>query len=279
MDTLKDAFLNKFPQNGSVLKYFEDANGCECTWENLSKVRLQTFVDYMSERMSPNGVKAYASRMKTVLTMYNEEVSLPRDYTKVLNIRKDASQHIYLTKEEIQRIINYRPTELCEQVIRNQFLMGCLTGARHSDYIRFTKLNMYGDSLIYVSIKTHIKASIPLSPALVDILEENEKRGFNNLSYSDVYFNRIIKKICRKVGINDPVSVYCSGRFQNGEKWRLVTSHTARRSFATNLYLAGVDIYTISQLCGHSSVEMTKQYICCAPVVGDKTKAFFEEFK
>jgi integrase len=217
--------------------------------------------------------------LKTVLSMYNEEVSLPRDYGKVLNLRQDASQHIYLTKDEIQRIIYYEPTRLCERVVKNQFLMGCLTGARHSDYIRFTRSNIQGDSLFYVSIKTHIKASIPISPAVLAIMDENEKMGYNEISYSSVYFNRTIKDVCKKVGINDPVSVYCFGKFLDSEKWKLVTSHTARRSFATNLYLAGVDIYTISRLCGHSSVEMTKQYICCAPVLGDKVRDFLGGFK
>lgn len=40
MRTLSDAFMEKYPKNKKVLQYFEEATGVECTWENLSKVRL-----------------------------------------------------------------------------------------------------------------------------------------------------------------------------------------------------------------------------------------------
>ena len=36
------------------------------------------------------------------MTAYNEEVALPRDYEKVLAIRTDASQHVYLNDAEIK---------------------------------------------------------------------------------------------------------------------------------------------------------------------------------
>jgi len=42
---------------------------------------------------------------------------------------------------------------------------------------------------------------------------------------------------------------------------RRFTSHTLRRSFGRNLWLKGVDILTISELMGHSSVDMTRRYL------------------
>ncbi len=35
---------------------------------------------------------------------------------------------------------------------------------------------------------------------------------------------------------------------------------------------------TISQLCGHSSVEVTKTYICCNPNIDDKVMQYFNLF-
>ena len=88
----------------------------------------------------------------------------------------------------------------------------------------------------------------------------------------------MVKRICCGAGINTEVSVYMRGQFQTGEKWRYIASHTARRSFATNLFKRGVDILTISKLCGHSSVEMTKQYICCGPIINESVLDYFNEF-
>lgn len=276
MESLESAFLAKFPANGRVLQYFAEANGCECTWENLTKVRLQKFVDYLSERIAPNSVSTYCSRLKTVLSGYNEEVDLPRDYQKVLRIKKDTSQHIYLDDSDLKKIIHYSPQTPAEDVIKDWFLIGCLTGARHSDYQRFTKKNIRDGQLHYVSIKTHIKASIPVSNFLLKLIGKIEERG--EVHFSDVYFNRIAKRICRRAGIDDEVSLYTRGEFKTGEKWQFVGSHTPRRSFATNLYKQGVDIYTISRLCGHTNVETTKQYICCGPIISNNVIDYFNSF-
>lgn len=82
------------------------------------------------------------------------------------------------------------------------------------------------ERLVYVSQKTHIMPSAPLSHMVERLLDENEL----DLTKKEV-------------------------------SWKFISSHTARRSFATNLYLRGGDLYMISKLMGHSSVTMTEGYI------------------
>lgn len=45
------------------------------------------------------------------------------------------------------------------------------------------------------------------------------------------------------------------------EKYKLIHSHTARRTGATLMYLAGMDVYDIMKITGHSSPNMLKKYI------------------
>jgi len=40
-----------------------------------------------------------------------------------------------------------------------------------------------------------------------------------------------------------------------------ISLHDFRRCFALSCYRKGVDIFSISQLLGHSTVEVTKRYI------------------
>jgi len=279
METLKEAFNSKYTGNDKIIGYFEEANGVECTWENLSKIRLQRYVTYLATKVSKNSAKIYCAKLKSVLTSYNEEVSLPRDYEKVLQVRADASQHIYLNDEEIRTLINYQTGSRSETIIKNRFLIGCLTGARHSDYINFTSSNIRDNELHYVSIKTHTDTTVPLSPYVARLIRENEENGYNSVNFSDSYFNRALRRICCNTGINSVVSLYTGGRQIEAPKWKFIASHCARRSFATNLYRHGVDIYTISRLCGHSSVEMTKKYICCAPNVSDATLDYLNSYE
>lgn len=126
MKDLRIAFLAKYPKYEIILNMYSRANDCPATWENLSKVRLQTFVDYMEERLAPNSVRQYAAKLKAVLNLYNEEVELPKDYNKILSVKNVRSTNVWLTDEELERIITYAPKNTNEQLVRTQFLIGAL---------------------------------------------------------------------------------------------------------------------------------------------------------
>lgn len=121
MKDLRIAFLAKYPKYEIILNMYSRANDCPATWENLSKVRLQTFVDYMEERLAPNSVRQYAAKLKAVLNLYNEEVELPKDYNKILSVKNVRSTNVWLTDEELERIITYVPKNANEQLVRTQF--------------------------------------------------------------------------------------------------------------------------------------------------------------
>ena len=77
--------------------------------------------------------------------------------------------------------------------------------------------------------------------------------------------NRVLKRLCRKAGITNFVSVVeTSGGVKHEvthEKCDMVTSHTARRSFATNAYRAGIPSLSIMQITGHSTETSFMKYI------------------
>lgn len=254
--TLKEAFRQKYPAYMNILNMFEAANLCEATWENLTKVRLQRFVEYMGERIAPNSVNQYATKLKAVLNLYSEEVELPRDYAKVLTPRKCASTSIYLTEDELRLLMDYNPKNDKERFVRNVFCVSAFCGARHSDSVLFNEDNIIGDTLQYVSVKTKTPTTIPLKPIVAEYI-----RTMPRITMGDKAFNATIRRIAQKCGINSRVKIFKAGEEKNGEKWEFLSSHDARRSFASNLYLRGVDIYSISRMLGHSSVNTTQLYI------------------
>lgn len=255
--TLKEAFLAKYPDRANILKMFEAANLCEATWENITKVRLQRFIDYMAERLSPNSVSQYATKLKAVLNLYSDEVVLPRGFAKVLTPRKCASTAVYLTEDEIQKLIDYTPRNIRELYVRNLFVISCFAGCRHSDGVNLTEGNIVGNNLQYVSVKTKIHSVVPLKPIVREYIASCPK-----IEIDDTTYNNIIRRIAKKCGITDKVKVFKAGEEKEGEKWEFISSHTSRRTFATLLYLRGVDLYTISKMIGHNSVKTTEGYIC-----------------
>ena len=63
-------------------------------------------------------------------------------------------------------------------------------------------------------------------------------------------------------------------------KYELIYTHTARRTGATLMYLAGMDVYDIMKITGHSSPDMLKKYIKANSLdVADKIVSKYDYFK
>lgn len=273
--TLKDAFKRKYPKYLRILDVFEQVNGCAAEWDNITKVNLNRFAEALQERVAKNTAKYYCAMLKSVLSLYSDEVSLPRDFSKELSVKGETSVCAWLTESEIDLLVNYTPENETERIVVNQFILGCLTGARFSDYSRFTSANISTGKLVYVSMKTKIKSELPLSTAVERIIMNDLSKG----SVSMTTFNKTIRSICKKCGINETTQIFHKGEDVIGEKWQFVTSHTARKSFATNVYLRCRDIFLVSKYMGHSSVDMTATYIMSVGDAPEEVKQYFEKFK
>ena len=90
-------------------------------------------------------------------------------------------------------------------------------------------------------------------------------------------FNDCIRGICKRCGIDTVCTLQQRGTTVTAPKWQLVASHTARRSFATNMYLAGIALEDIAMLMGHGkNIDTTKNYICADRQVSSNVMAYFK---
>lgn len=171
---------------------------------------------------------------------------------------------VYLTMNEITRLYYYENLTKKQARIRDLFIVGCLTGLRYSDYSNLTQDNFSGDFIVKLTKKTKKKVIIPIHEYVKDIYEK-----YNNQipgGFSIQYFNRSVKEICKKVGINDKItSTYIRGNrivTETKEKWEMIGSHTARRSMATNMHQTKrMSTSDIMQITGHTSEQSFYRYI------------------
>ena len=107
-----------------------------------------------------------------------------------------------------------------------------------------------------------------LCPITAEIREIMNKPRYNNapppkLNEQDI--NDYLKVIGRKVGIDqDIIRRYTKAGIPVEEKetkYNLITTHTARRSFCTNMYKDGMPIFDIMNFSGHSSDRDLYNYI------------------
>src|SRR5699024_10070203 len=98
---------------------------------------------------------------------------------------------------------------------------------------------------------------------------------------SNQKFNLYLKEISKKVeSLSATVSktMIRAGKKVSTEykKWQLVSSHVARRSFATNAYLQGIPTLTIMAVTGHKTEKAFLRYIRLAP--SDHAKLLKEQW-
>lgn len=198
---------------------------------------------------------------------------------------------IYLTQEELDKMNAADLSELEDGAVisREIFMVGVYTAQRISDYnnikkedIRTIKKRWIEDipdpdkpgatkavirekEITYIDIhqkKTGAKVSIPCKKELIAILE---KYNYNLPHFEDQTINRHIKDIAWVAGLTDLVTIETSKggvrKKETVEKYKLVMSHTARRTGATLMYLAGIELFDIMKVTGHTTPEMLKRYI------------------
>ena len=210
---------------------------------------------------------------------------------KKFKVTHAESDSIYLTKEDLFKIMTVDLTGLPKEYeyTRDIFMVGVGTAQRVSDYnnIKPEDINtmtktvshdaadpdhpgqvitkFHQQEITYINIrqqKTGTKVSIPCNSFLKGILDKYH----NRLPHlPDQTINRCIKEIACMAGLKDLLEI----EINNGgvphkvmmEKYKMVHSHTARRTGATLMYLEGIDLYDIMKVTGHSSPTMLKKYI------------------
>lgn len=268
------AFITKHHNRIPVLDMLRQICGHTPTWEDLDDSTLRELTRVLSEHYSSNTARNRCAEIRAVINSFDGEVNMPSvKFSKILRVKPEASENIYLTLEELKRIINYTPLTENERYVKKIFLIEAFTGARNCDSIHLSGANCNPDNdmLHYVSRKTHRDITLPVWAPVVPYLND-DCNSFVTLAT----FNYLLRGICQKCGICDIVSVWRCGEQRIGEKWNYVSSHTGRRSYATNLYVSGIDPCTIAEWMGHSDPDITiKRYIIGHREISDDARKFF----
>jgi integrase len=237
----------------------------ELDWHTLDIEFYYDFVSYLIEKgYSKNTI---GSRIKNLKVFCN--ASLERGIHKNIAFRNfkklaEDSFNVYLNEDELTSIANLDLSEIPYlDRARDIFLVGCWTGCRFSDLDKVKSDNIDGDFIRLEQQKTKKRVVIPLHTVVKSIIEKYN--GNLPKMISNQKFNEYIKAVCKKAEFFGKVS---KSRTEGGkrktkvkEKWEMVTSHTARRSFATNLYKSGFPSLSIMAITGHKTDKAFQSYI------------------
>ena len=231
----------------------------------LIKERLDREGKVIKEKMLNNTVEKYLKIVKRFMK-WGFERSLHRNesFKMFENIRKDETDVIHLTEEELETLRKHHFENPAQDHERDMYLIRCYTGIRYSDLENLKPVNVCSDHLTITTVKTRDALIVPLVPQAKAIIDKYlDRPSFLNLR-SLQKSNESLKAIMMAAGINSPIQkVRFSGAKRietNYKKWQLLTTHTARKTFVTLSRKRGIPDDLIMKITGIKDHKTLQKY-------------------
>jgi len=184
--------------------------------------------------------------------------------TEYMTFKKvqEPADTIYLAQEEVDAVWAVELTASMEKKARDLFIIGVYTASRFSDYSRLSIEDIRDGKIRFVQKKTSKSVVIPAAPRVLEVLKRN---GGSSPIISQQKYNEGIKEVCKKAGITSTIYVTKSHgaahETKKMKKYEMVSSHTARRTGATLLYMSGVPLRQCMLITGHTTEANFMKYI------------------
>lgn len=263
-ENLKPGTWKKFKSHLNKLKFYAAARDLQdISFNDINLAFYEDFKKYLRETgVGRSGVSNHIKCLKKFM-----QLGLDLDLHKNLAFKARAfkaeriqpNDKIYLSTDEIQAMADLdltgRPSLEKE---RDRFLVSYYLVLRYGDSVRISEGNItsHGGHYYYKNIaeKTDSVSFVPIKPAALEIIR---KHNYDLSGDTNQEANRKLKTIATLAGI----LTNTAGPGGHIPKSTLVTTHTARRSAATNLLLSGVPLSEIMQLGGWKFEATLKQYL------------------
>lgn len=261
------AIIIAYNQTLRRLQEFERAKKMKLDYNSFTLEFYNLFYQYLNGlNLATNTMDGYVKVLKTVLYSATE-----RGYNTCLDFQKRGfkrreatTTNIYLNETELRQLLklDLSNNKRLERV-RDLFIIGCYTGLRFSDFSLLKKGNIQDGVIKVVQEKTKDEVIIPIHPIVKRIIARYDGNAPRPMSNQKM--NVYLKELGKLAGFDQPVTktIIRGNTSDRTEtvKYELITTHTARRSFATNAYLSGYPTYEIMKITGHKTEKNFQKYI------------------
>ncbi len=242
------------------------------------------FWGYFISFCQNNGLKA--STIGTMCNQLRSVLNWASKYNATISptfgdfcIPKATNQEIALTADEVSRIDyfdidlfyknkrkDYRETM---HRVRDLFILSCNLAQRHSDMLRVDESCFNRNIFTITQQKTGLRAVVNID--LYSLNPKSTYRILEQYNYEAPYkanignYNKKLHVLMRDIGFVESVRLEerVNGKLvvENVPKWKLIASHTARRTFTTVNVQRGINIHAIKRCTGHSDLRVLEHYI------------------
>ena len=220
---------------------------------------LNSYSTFMkSLNYSPSSINKDIQLIKQILRHAdNNDINITRNVFNSKSLKTSTITH-YLNENELELVFSYKTPNKALENTRRLFLIGATTGLRVSDLMKIKTFNITNGMIELTTTKTSQNIIIPIDPRVSDFIAEVKP-------LAHPVFNRNLKKLFKVIGLNEITKGYIKGidnKRQLGmhPKYKLLTSHSMRRTFATNLY-GKLPTMVIMAITGHTTEKSFLTYI------------------
>lgn len=237
-----------------IIPYLEK-HGAGIKLENLNSNWVKSFQKFLQAApdLSANSAENYMLTVRAIINQaYIENGMLENPCKSVEHIKKTENQITYLTTEDITLLIK---TPLGGDLglggeVKRAFLFAICTALRISDIktLRWGDIDQKSKALQKIQKKTGSIVLVPIKGEAWNLIDgdaiHNAKEYvFPLLASSNTNTRDYLSRWGRMAGVP-----------------KLTGWHIARRTAATQLTEAGVDVFTTMKILGHIRVETTQRY-------------------
>ena len=257
-----------------------------CQVKGLSKMTFNDFTADMKAEFADflfdkgdvdNTVHAVQKRMNHFMN-YTAKIGLHNNHGhKAFSIPERVGAIKFLEWEEVKKLIDVEVEPGIESDCRDLFVFCCLTAMRYSDVKNLKKQDIIKhtfkdlEGVHYAAhirqVKTFKPNVIPLMPESLAILKkyQDEKTEFALPQRANQTVNVIIKRIGRRAKLNaqQELVAYRRNKCESSytEKWRILSTHMGRRTFATMAITRGIPINVVASITGQNPKTTLKHYM------------------
>ncbi len=232
-------------------------NKTDILLSDLNHAFISNFEFYLKthDELENNTAMKYIKNVKKIIRIALENEWIDKDpFIRFRCTYKDPKRP-YLTKEELEALINKEFTMSRLTLVRDSFIFSCFTGLAYSDIEQLTqddiKIGIDGEKWITIyRKKTDTRSSIPLLPPVMELIEKyrNHPETIKNKTLLPMISNQKSNAYLKEIATLCQIDTY-------------LTFHVARYTFATAVTLSNnVPIETVSRMVSHTSIKTTQIY-------------------
>lgn len=251
------------------LKAFQKDKNTVLRFEDITMDFYYSFIDWLKEKnYATNTIGGHIKNVKVFMeaALYLKLHENEAYRSKGFKVVDEKTESIYLTEEDIETLYTLDLSKHKKlDRIRDLFIVGCRTGLRFSDLTKLTPDKIINNGTMFKirTQKTGEVVFIPLHWQTREILQKYEYEL--PVKISNQKFNDYLKELGEKAELDSEVTIYRTQGNDNKAitkpKSKFISVHTARRTFATLAYKAGMPALSIMKITGHRSEKSFIKYV------------------